>query len=83
MFIAMRNKRHGAPIERDVSVNECYKHVAPPEQKRNRIPLERKPEFQRRRMEGIKKRGGFFAVRRANYTHRRKGVFNARSIVHL
>jgi len=27
-----------------------------------------------------KKRGGL-AVRRANYTHRRKGVFNAESIV--
>lgn len=28
---------------------------------------------------GIKKRGGL-AVRRANYTHRRKGVFNGESI---
>jgi hypothetical protein len=29
------------------------------------------------------KSAAVFAVRRANYTHRRKGVFNAQSIEHL
>ena len=38
---------------------------------------------QRSHTEIQEKSAAVFAVRRANYTHRRKGVFNARSIVHL
>jgi hypothetical protein len=35
-------------------------------------------------VDGLKeKSAAVFAVRRANYTHRRKGVFNGKSIEHL